>query len=145
MSYQKRLRKTEVPYRVYVILLLNSILKLNIIPLWSISAAFTSKTKSSNQSLPFTISNDVLKEFSGLATPYPSHCPSFNHLPNVTKPIPVACGLRRRSGAARLPGSRVQIPLRHGCLYLSVVKVQDSATGRSLIEGSPATYVCLIV
>ena len=53
------------------------------------------------------------------------------------------CGLRLRSTAARLLRSRVRIALGGACVCF-VTQVEASATGRSLVQGSP-TECCVFV
>ena len=91
-----------------------------------------------------------------------SLCANIGHFPAMTKP-PRMCpadvkkigrsrwpsGLRRRSTAAWLLGSRVWIPLlswmcRFLCLFC-VVYVAASTTGWSLVERSSTVCVCVCV
>jgi hypothetical protein len=57
-------------------------------------------------------------------------CPVLNATVTAARRSQLPRGLRRRSAAARLLGSRVRIPLGHGCL--SVVL---SCVGRGLCDG----------
>ena len=58
------------------------------------------------------------------------------------------CSLKRGSSAVRLLGLRVRIPpRRHGrcLLWMCVIRIEVSATGPALVQGSPTDWVCVHV